>query len=268
MLAVGLLCRNHSVLGLQKIERKDWWLFLLGGVFQPFLYFILETYSYDSFATPTLAEAFLSTNPLMAPLFAYIFLRERVTIYNILGILISTAGMLLLVLYGAGSVSLGNPIGIPLAILTVSTAVAYSIILKKIPNHYSSLTIVFWVFLFGLVLFYVLSALASVTPLIHVSTMDLFRVSADTSNVSSIWPSIGGLGYLAVLSSVAAFILFCYCVRYIGVTRANIFNNVRPVFTALLMFMLCHEHLPLMKWVGILIIIVGLFVSQVKTQKN
>jgi membrane-associated phospholipid phosphatase len=34
--------------------------------------------------------------------------------------------------------------------------------------------------------------------------------------------------YLAILASVTAFILFCYTVRYIGVTRANIFNNIRP----------------------------------------
>ena len=70
----------------------------------------------------------------MAPLFAWLFLREKVTVYNILGILVSTAGMLLLVLAGSGQMSLGNAWGIPLALLTVSTAVAYSILLKKIPE--------------------------------------------------------------------------------------------------------------------------------------
>ena len=66
----------------------------------------------------------------------------------------------------------------------------------------------------------------------------------------------------AIKIPVTAFILFCYTVRYIGVTRANIFNNIRPVFTALLMLLIFNEQLPFWKWIGIVIIVVGLFISQ------
>jgi len=266
MLAVGLIFRGHTMLGLQRLQKQDIWLFLLGGFFQPFLYFILETYSYDAFSTPTLAEAFLSTNPLLAPIFAWLFLRERVTVFNILGILVSTAGMLLLVLAGAGQMQLGNAWGIPLALITVATAVAYSIILKKIPAHYNSLTVVFWGQLTGLVMFYLLSGAAALFAGagMESSFIDLFRVAfADT-----ILPeSFRGVAYLAILSSVVAFILFCFSVRYLGVTRANIFNNIRPVFTALLMLLIFGEQLPLLKWIGVLIVILGLFLCQKQPKK-
>ena len=76
------------------------------------------------------------------------------------------------------------------------------------------------------------------------------------------WRSCAAVVYLAVLASVAAFVLFCYTVREIGVTRANVFNNVRPVFTAILMWLIFGEVLPVWKLVGIVVIIVGLFVSQ------
>lgn len=266
MLAVGLIFRGHSMLGLQRLEKQDVWLFLLGGFFQPFLYFILETYSYDCFSTPTLAEAFLSTNPLMAPIFAWLFLRERVTVFNILGILVSTAGMLMLVLAGAGDMELGNAWGIPLALVTVATAVAYSIILKKIPAHYNSLTVVFWGQLTGLIMFYLLTGVAALAggAGVESSFIDIFRVTF----AESILPeSIRGVAYLAVLSSVAAFILFCFSVRYLGVTRANIFNNIRPVFTALLMLLIFGEQLPVLKWIGVLIVILGLFLCQKQPKK-
>lgn len=266
MLAVGLIFRGHSMLGLQRLEKQDVWLFLLGGFFQPFLYFILETYSYDCFSTPTLAEAFLSTNPLMAPIFAWLFLRERVTVFNILGILVSTAGMLMLVLAGAGDMELGNAWGIPLALVTVATAVAFSIILKKIPAHYNSLTVVFWGQLTGLVMFYLLSGVTALAGSAGAesSFINIFRVTF----AESILPeSIRGVAYLAVLSSVAAFILFCFSVRYLGVTRANIFNNIRPVFTALLMLMIFGEQLPVLKWIGVLIVILGLFLCQKQPKK-
>lgn len=266
MLAVGLIFRGHSMLGLQRLEKQDVWLFLLGGFFQPFLYFILETYSYDCFSTPTLAEAFLSTNPLLAPIFAWLFLRERVTVFNILGILVSTAGMLMLVLAGAGQMELGNAWGIPLALVTVATAVAFSIILKKIPAHYNSLTVVFWGQLTGLIMFYLLSGVAALAggAGVESSLIDIFRVTFEETILPE---SIRGVGYLAVLSSVVAFILFCFSVRYLGVTRANIFNNIRPVFTALLMLLLFGEQLPVLKWIGVLIVILGLFLCQKQPKK-
>ena len=254
MLCVGLIFRRNEIVGLQRIEKKDLPIFLLGGVLQPFLYFIFETYTYQSFASPTIAEAMLSTQPIMAPIMAWLILREQVTKYNILGILISTMGMLLLLLTGGQNFGIGNPWGILLAILTVSCSVGYSVVLRRIPEQYSPLTIVFYVQTISLVLFYLLWGgnllLSSSTPeLLNTSTPELLN-------------SVFAVLYLAVLASVTAFILFCYTVRYIGVTRANIFNNIRPVFTALLMLFIFHEQLPIWKWIGIIVIIIGLFVCQ------
>ena len=253
MLLVGLLFRGHEVLGLQRVDKRDIPLFVLGGLFQPFLYFIFETYTYQSFASPTIAEAMLSTQPIMAPILAFIILREKVTRNNVVGILLSTVGMLLLLLVGANNFALGNPLGVLLAIVTVSMSVGYTIILRRIPTRYSSLSIVFYVQLVALVLFYAVWGVFD-----RQSLQDTIApLSADITPVVAV-------GYLAVFASVTAFILFCYTVRQIGVTRANVFNNVRPVFTALLMWVIFDEQLPVWKWVGIIVIVIGLFISQKK----
>lgn len=256
MLLVGLIFRRNEILGLQLVAKRDIPLFLLGGLFQPFLYFIFETYTYQSFASPTIAEAMLSTQPVLAPVFAFLLLRERVTRNNILGIVLSTIGMLLLLLVGSDSFSLGSPWGILLAIVTVSMSVSYSVILRRIPTHYSSLSIVFYVQSFSLMLFYIVWMLMgeasafmnNSTPLLHHSTQLLHSSFA--------------VLYLAIFASVTAFVLFCYTVRKIGVTRANVFNNIRPVFTAMLMWLIFDEVLPIWKLIGIVIIIIGLFISQ------
>ena len=251
MSLVGVLFRRNEVLGLQRVEKRDIPLFVLGGLFQPFLYFIFETYTYQSFASPTIAEAMLSTQPIMAPIFAFIILREKVTRNNVVGILLSTVGMLLLLLVGANDFALGNPWGVLLAVVTVSMSVGYTIILRRIPTRYSSLSIVFYVQLVALVLFYAVWGVFD-----RQSLQDMIvPLSADITPVVAV-------GYLAVFASVTAFILFCYTVRQIGVTRANVFNNVRPVFTALLMWVIFDEQLPVWKWVGIIVIVIGLFISQ------
>lgn len=260
MLVIGLIFRRNEILGLQCIAKRDIPLFILGGLFQPFLYFIFETYTYQSFDSPTIAEALLSTQPVFAPIFAFVLLREHITRNNIIGIVLSTIGMLMLLLMGAENFTLGDPWGILLAFLTVSMSVSYSVVLRRIPSRYSPLSIVFYVQSISLILFYILWGTTHLSPL----TSQLSTFNAQLSTLNSLLAVL----YLAVLASVAAFILFCYTVRKIGVTRANVFNNIRPVFTAILMWLMFDERLPVWKMIGIIVIIIGLFISQKHEKYN
>ena len=262
MLSIGLLFRQNEIVGLQRIDKKDIPLFLLGGLFQPFLYFIFETYTYQSFASPTIAEALLSTQPVLAPIFAFVLLREKVTRNNIIGILLSTVGMLMLLAMGDGQLAMGDEQlgkGVILALLTVSMSVSYSVILRRIPARYSPLSIVFYVQSISLVLFYILWGVLGEWR--SVMGDGLWAIG---DGLLAMGDGLLAVVYLAVFASVAAFVLFCYTVRQIGVTRANIFNNVRPVFTAILMWIIFGEILPVWKLVGIAVIIIGLFVSEKK----
>ena len=138
MLLIGIVRRKHSLFCLQKMDWKDLPLFLIAGTCQPFLYYLLETYTYKALNSPTIAETLLSTSPLLSPIFAALILRERVTKYNVLGILISTAGVFALTLIGATDYSIGNSWGILLAFAAVSAAVVDSIMMRKAPQRYSA----------------------------------------------------------------------------------------------------------------------------------
>ncbi len=242
MLTIGLASRS-----LVRLERRDIPLFLLAGFVQPFLYFMFESYCLKMLTSPTIAEALLSTGPLFAPLFAWVLLREKVTWRNIVGILISTAGVLLLIANFGENFEIGSPMGVFLAMLAVFSAVFYTILLRKIPARYNSLSIVMYVQLASLLFFVPTWALTDCRHL---------------ADFTFSWQAFGAVAFLAIFSSVAAFVLFCYAVRRLGVTRTNAFNNIRPVFTALIMLAFFGEQLPWLKWLGIAAVIVGLFVSQ------
>ena len=70
MLIIGLVCRKSDLFALQRMDKRDLPLFIAAGFCQPFLYYLLETFSYRALNSPTVAEALLSTSPLLAPLFA------------------------------------------------------------------------------------------------------------------------------------------------------------------------------------------------------
>lgn len=254
MLLIGLLCRRSPLFGLQRLEWRDVPLFLIAGFCQPFLYYLLETFTYDVLHSPTIAETLLSTSPLLSPLFAAVLLRERVTRFNIFGIIISTAGVFALTLVGSADYSIGNPWGVLLAFAAVSAAVIDSVMMRKVPGRYSSLSFIFYAQLISLCFFLPIWFWKEGPQAIYQLPM--------TNDQSQLMVALGCVGYLTVFASVIAFILFCYALRKVGVTRANAFNNIRPAFTALWMLLFFGEHLPLAKWVGILLIIFGLFVCQ------
>ena len=254
MLIIGLVRRNHSLFGLQKPEWRDVPLFLIAGFCQPFLYYLLETFTYDALNSPTIAETLLSTSPLISPIFAAILLRERVTKYNILGILISTGGVFVLTLVGSQNFAIGSYWGILLAFAAVSAAVVDSIMMRKAPAKYTSLSFVFYTQVVSL-MFFIPLWLFKEGP----QVFDNGQWTMDNEQfVTALWC----VGYLTVFASVTAFILFCYALRKIGVTQANAFNNIRPAFTAMWMLLFFGEHMPLAKWIGMGLIIFGLFVCQ------
>lgn len=253
MLVIGLIGKKWiPEFALQKIDKQDWWIFALSGFFEPFLYFIFETYTYRNFATPTIAEAFLSTSPLTVPIFAAILLKEHLNKYNIIGILLSTLGMILVVMAGSECFNIGSTQAIPLAFITVLAATGYVILLKVFPIKYNALSITFWGQLVALCLFIPLwGIMDGETP--HID----WQTTASHQMVVS-------LAYLSILSCVVAFICYCYGLRQIGVSQGNAFNNIRPAFTAIIMWLIFDEHLPIWKLVGIAVVIMGLFICQKK----
>ena len=260
MFIIGMCCRGNALFGLQKMERKDLPLFLIAGFCQPFLYYLLETFTYDALDSPTIAETLLSTSPLLSPIFAAVLLRERVTRNNIIGIIVSTAGVFALTLAGSTNYSIGNYWGVALAFAAVSAAVVDSIMMRKVPTKYSSLSFIFYAQCVSLI-FFIPIWLWREGPAV-LSTFDYSQLSTLHSPLSI---ALLCVGYLSVFASVIAFILFCFALRKVGVTQANAFNNIRPVFTAFWMILFFGEHLPIVKWIGIVLIIVGLFVCQRKS---
>ncbi|MBQ3999117.1 MAG: EamA family transporter [Paludibacteraceae bacterium] len=259
MLIIGLVFRKSQLFGLQKLEWRDLPLFLVAGFCQPFLYYLLETFTYDALNSPTIAETLLSTSPLLSPIFAAVLLRERVTKYNIIGIVLSTLGVFALSLLGSHDYSIGNYWGILLAFAAVSAAVIDSVMMRKVPAKYSSLSFIFYAQLISL-LFFIPIWLWREGP------QAIANLQFTITN-TQLMVALGCVGYLTVFASVIAFILFCFALRKIGVTQANAFNNIRPAFTALWMLLFFGEQLPVGKWIGMALIIFGLFVCQYKGER-
>jgi len=229
----------------QFLRKKDFKLFLMLAFFEPFMYYVGETYGL-TMVESTLAAVLISTIPLFSPIFAFIILRERIGWPNVLGIVLSLIGVFFVMYEPVGGFK-ANLWGVALMFLAVFAAICYATTLRKIPTHYSTINVIFYQSLLGLI-FFVPTFLVVDYP-----TIQHLKVSGD---------SLFALFMLSVFASVVAFVLFAWAVRKIGVTRTNVFVNLIPVFTAIFSWLLMNELITLLKWFGIAVVVFGLFVSQ------
>jgi drug/metabolite transporter (DMT)-like permease len=77
--------------------------------------------------------------------------------------------------------------------------------------------------------------------------------------------SILAVSFLGVFGSGICFIIMATAIRELGAAKSNIFANLIPVVAAILSFFLLKEPMPLLKILGIFIVILGLLLSQISS---
>lgn len=236
---------------LQKVKREDYKYLLLMAFFEPFLYFLGESFGLI-YVSSTLASVMIATIPLIVPVAAYFIFSERLSRLNIFGLLVSSLGVIAVVM--AVDAEWGATLkGILLMFLAVLAASAYTLLAKKLSSSYNGFTITIWQNFFGLFMF---------LPVFLIWDFKDLMNTVPTTN------SIYAVLYLAIFGSSVTFIIFTRAVRELGAAKANIFANLIPVFTAIASFFLLKEEMPFLKILGIAIVLIGLILSQLKSLKK
>ncbi|UCG38090.1 MAG: DMT family transporter, partial [bacterium] len=121
----------------QSTRPGDWKLLLAFVIFQPCLYFALESNALR-FTSSAQAGLISASVPLMVALGARIFLGERVSRATVAGLLLALAGVVWLTLAGEPSLSATNPLlGNALEMGAMVTAVGYVLLVRRLSQRYS-----------------------------------------------------------------------------------------------------------------------------------
>lgn len=231
--------------GFQKIRKGDRRLFFTLALFEPFLYFIGESFGL-TYVSATVCSVLISIIPVFATIGAWLLFREKLRVVNYAGIVLSFIGVLVFLLNRDGSISY-NIKGLALLMMAVLSAVGYNLTLSRLVGKYSPVYIVNVQNVIGAVLFLPFFMITDFSTFIHSSyTPALFL------------PVLA----LAAFASCSAFILFAYSVSKIGILKANVFTNFIPLFTALFSFFIMSERLTFQNILGMLVVIAGILMAQ------
>lgn len=231
----------------EKLKKEDRWLFLLSSFFNPFLYFLGENFGLK-YSTPTISSVIIATIPVFTSMVGFFSLKEKLSILNIAGIIVSFLGIGIMLVNP--DLTLNSPvIGAILLMGAVTSAVIYTVFLKRLAAKYSALTIITYQNLIGVVYF-----------------LPLF-IFFDFRHFISVRPNfelISSLLQLSFFASSLAYIFYTMTVKEIGVSRASVFTNLIPVTTAIFSAIFISEIFTFTKITGMTIVITGVMVAQVR----
>lgn len=218
-------------------------LLLLMGLVQPILYFIFETYGI-AMTSASFSGVMIGLAPVMGLIFGVIFLKERCTLFQAACTALSVVGVALTTTGGFGTVSLT---GFLLLLGAITSAAFFTILSRSIAPHFSAFERTYVMFALGSV-FFTLVALTE-------NRTDLTAILRPLT-VPSFWLC---LLYLAVVSSVFAFLLINFALNHISAGRALIFNNFTTAISVLAGIFIMGDSFTLIQLLGIVAITVGVF---------
>lgn len=254
-LALWLVCPKR----LKIQERKQEWYFAAAGLCGVTLYFLLENIAL-TYTMATNVGVIISIAPFFTAMFTRWFLKgkesevhERANSRFYIGFLIAIAGIILISFRGGESLQI-NPVGDALAFGAAVVWAAYSTITRKLGSFgYHTILVTRRIFFYGLIL--MIPALGLMD--FHIELQELLTGI-----------NLANLLFLGLGASAACFVTWNFTVRVLGAVRTSVYIYMVPVVTATASVIILKEQLSLLAIAGIVLTLVGLFLSEGKTGKK
>ncbi len=207
------------------------------------LEFLLQVTSL-AYTTATCFTLIFSLSPFFIIFASAILLNEKITRHKAIGALLGFAGVAFIITNGSLAVS-SNFLGDGIAILANVVWALYTVLGKPINEKYSALTVLNYTFIFGaleLVPFYLLSPM--------LSPVDF---------TGSTWIA---MGFLTILCSLVAFLLYNYGTEKLPASIAGMFIYVQPLSGVILAALVLGESITVYTVLGTFLIIYGIYEAE------
>lgn len=196
------------------------------------------------------ASALSLVIPSFSVLLGWVYLKEKVSLVNLGGVLLGLVGALIIIGLPqiiSGSFSTQTVIGNILIIISSIFFVIGAVFAHKMLKKYSTLTVTAIAFLLGAISFF--------APAVREYLQDPMWTKSVT------FVGVFGVIYMTLLSSISAYFLFEWGLSKLGVVVADLFQYIEPFIAAALAISLLGEKLSTSFIVGTALILTGMFLG-------
>ncbi len=240
----------------EKVERKDLWVIILGGVMG---FAVSQTFTAWSlyYANPVYFSFVGALCPIAVMLGAWMTLGERITGVKTVGVALGILGALLMVYMSATGGSgdgINNLLGIGFALLSLLTWVIYLLITRKVSQKYSSVTQMKWTFLASAVIMLPLTAVMEGPQLLYTSACT--------------WQAASATAFVVLLATVLGYFMIPYAMKFINATTVSTYTNLQPVVASIVAFSIGQAMLTWDKPVAGVLVLLSAYIVTLEPKKK
>ena len=250
--ALFLFSFSYFIFFFQKIELKDILRFAICGLFGVA---INQLFFFEglNLTTPINAAIVMTTNPILVMLLSFIIVKEAISFRKILGITLGFVGASTLILSdGAIDLSSNNSTGNLFVFINATSYGLYLVIVKPLLNKYHPLTVLFYVFAFGLLF---------VLPFGY---DDLTIVKWGTIPVNIYLEII----FVVVCTTFIAYLLNSSALKTLTASTVSIYIYLQPILASLFAIFLGADFLDEKKIIASVLIFSGVYLVSIRPSES
>ncbi|MCA1029703.1 DMT family transporter [Bacillus timonensis] len=193
------------------------------------------------------SSLFIASNPVLIVLLSGLFLKEKITKNNVVGMITALIGVAFIITEGdfVALIQLGfEPIDLVLLGAVISWAL-YSVIGKVVLKKYSSIVSTTYAVAFGTLFLFPFAIAETSWQDVQLATVDA-------------WIAIA---HMSVFVTVVSFIMYYNGIKEIGAARASIFINVMPLSAVMMATLILGEAFTWAHGVGAAFVLTGVYIG-------
>lgn len=253
--AAGLLFLIVKQFAKEKVEKKDIMLLAVCGLFGISANMLLFFHGL-SLTSPIDASIIMTTTPVIVLVLSAFILKEKITTNKYLGILIGGIGAVLLILYGKAAEGTSSFLGNLFIFFNASSYGLYLVLVKPLMKKYKPITVISWVFLFGLIF------------IIPFGIKDLFSTDFSTFTTNAYL----ALAFVIVATTFLTYLFNIYALSYVPPSVNGSYIYLQPVLSFIIVSIYAYtmghkeyaQDINLVKILSCFLVILGVYMISKK----
>lgn len=233
----------------ETIEKKDYVRIFAAAFFGVGLN-MLTFFEGLSLTSPINASVIMISVPIIVLGLSTFFLKEKLTLLKILGMLIGLSGAFIIIIYGKGDrITATNPtLGNLLVFINAISYATYIVIVKKITDKYHPFTFIKWMYTIGFLL---------VLPFGYTQLMEVQTVTFPIDIYFKI-------GYVILFATFGTYICNIFAIRELKPTTVAVFIYLQPLLASAFAIMLGSDNIDVIKILAAILICIGVYLATKK----
>ena len=202
--------------------------------------------------TPINAAIIMTTSPILVIVFSALIIKEKITFRKVIGIILGISGAATLILK-SGNISIENDffLGNILIFINATSYSIYLVLVKGLMTRYHPITVMFYVFSFGLIF---------VLPF-GISELNSINLNTFTTSIYL------KVAFVVICTTFIAYLFNAFALKSLNPSVVSIYIYLQPVLASLIAILLKSDSLDIIKIISCLFIFSAVFLVSISDKK-